>query len=244
MVSDIPHLMAAICPDVFCEPKARAAVKRLLRAAPGDPLAYLMAAEQAVPCEPNLIALDHVQNINLFDLPGFRSPVERHQLILDHVEEPLDPIYFNLLDELMSRDGWTVTKLVDTVSATQGSGLSQDLGRRTLMQQQEAAKLLTRVQDRVQVMLRLWQRWREQKRRLAVYGEAHNTGNPAHEAALLRLRHRWQDETFATESESDRETDTAFASWLTQSEAEQRQRLAMDRRLLAGELNPNCEAGR
>jgi hypothetical protein len=229
--------MAAICPDVFCEPKARAVVKRRLREVPGHPLVYLKAAEQAVPCEPNRIPLERLSELNPFDLPALRSPVGRHQLILDHVEEPLEPIYFNLLDELMARDGWTVTKLVDTVSATQGSGLSQDLGRRTLMQQQEAAKLLTRVQDRVPVLLRLWQQWREQKRRLAVYREAQGADSPAREAALRRLRHRWQDETVAVHAESDPETDKHFTSWMTHSEVEQRQRLALDRQLLASELN-------
>lgn len=163
--------------------------------------------------------------------------MERHQLVLDHVEEALEPIYFNLLDDLTAREGWTVTKLVDTVSATQGSGLSQDLGRRTQMQQQEAAKLLMRVQDRMRVLLRLWQQWREQKQRLASYAQAHDTNDPHHDAALRRLRNRWQEEAFVTDSETNPETDNAFASWLTDSETDQRQRLDLDRWLLASELN-------
>jgi hypothetical protein len=56
MVSDFPHLVIAICPDAFCQPKARAAVNKVLREAlaAGDRLAYLKAAERAELCEPNI----------------------------------------------------------------------------------------------------------------------------------------------------------------------------------------------
>src|ERR1019366_10815199 len=108
MASDIPDLVAAICPDVFCQPQARAAVKKVLREslAAGDRLAYLKAAEKAGPCEANTIALNRLEKINPFHLPGQRSPVQRHVLILDHPDEPLEPLYFNLLDELQEREDW------------------------------------------------------------------------------------------------------------------------------------------
>ena len=53
MAPDIPHLIAAISPDVFCEPKVRKAVReQLSRAlASGDRLAYFKAAQIAVPRE-------------------------------------------------------------------------------------------------------------------------------------------------------------------------------------------------
>ena len=73
MATDIPHLVAAICPDVFCEPKLRGKIKAMLNQAIGlkDPLAYLNAAKVAEPIEPNAVAIDEL------DVPRFRRDLER-----------------------------------------------------------------------------------------------------------------------------------------------------------------------
>jgi hypothetical protein len=57
--------------------------------------------------------------INPFKLPDQRNPVQQHTLVLDHPDEPLEPLYFNLLDELKAHDDWRTTILVDTGAATQ-----------------------------------------------------------------------------------------------------------------------------
>ena len=241
MAPDIPHLIAAISPDVFCEPRVRKAVReQLLRAlASGDRLAYFKAAQIAVPREPNDIALDRLEELSHFDLPGQHSPIEEHTLILDHAEEPLEPVYFNLLNELQARDGWLVEKLVDTVSATPGSGLSLDLNRRITMQQQEVVKLLAQVQRQVRALVGQWQDWREQKRQLAVYDRARAAESTTRETALNQLSRRWQKENDTVVSTADlsREDQGAFQAWLSGSETQLRQRLEVDRRLLANELN-------
>lgn len=241
MVPDVPHLVAAICPDVFCQPRLRSAVKRLLGEAltAGDHNAFLHAAARAEPCEPNRIPLERLQEMNPFDLPGQLSPVEGHTLILDLVDEPLEPIYFNLLDELWAREGWVVEKLVDTASATHGSGLSIDLSRRIAMEQQEVTKVLTQIHREVRALVAQWQKWREHKRQLAVYDQAKAPENPTRETALDQLNRRWQkeDSYVATPAEPSGNDKSAFGTWLLSSEAELRQRLEVDRQLLANELN-------
>ena len=144
--------------------------------------------------------MDRLEELSHFDLPGQRSPIEEHTLILDHAEEPLEPVYFNLLNELQARDGWLVEKLVDTVSATPGSGLSLDLNRRITMQQQEVIKLLAQVQRQVRALVGQWQDWREQKRQLAVYDRARAAETTTRETALNQLSRRWQKENDAVGS--------------------------------------------
>jgi hypothetical protein len=152
---DIHQLVAAINPDVFCQPQARAAVKKQLRdaIAAGDRLAYLKAAENAQPLEPNQIALDHLEDENPFRLPGFRSPTEQHTLVYDSFDESLEAFYFWLLDELTS-DGWDVSKLADTFLATPGSGLFAELTRRESRAQQEASRMLREAHALVRDILR------------------------------------------------------------------------------------------
>jgi len=240
MVSDIPHLVAAISPDVFCQPSARAAVKKVLReaSAAGDRLAYLKAAEQAEPCEPNSIPLRQLEEVNPFKLPGQRSPVQQHILVLDHPDEPLEPLYFNLLDELQGRDGWQITILVDTVAGTTGAGFSADLTRRVMQQQQQAADQLGRIHGQIRALLQLWQKWREDKERLKVYAAASGDSPVDKEDALRVLQSRWRRNTnpdFLSNDDTPAVTD--FESWRQLSESEQRQRLELDRQLLANQLH-------
>ena len=72
MTSDISQLVAAICPEVFCEPRVRAKIKAMLGQAIGlnDPLAYLNAAKVAEPVEPNAIAIEKLEAINPFKPTG------------------------------------------------------------------------------------------------------------------------------------------------------------------------------
>lgn len=191
---DIPHLIAAINPDVFCEAKTRKTVKALLHAtlAKGDRLAYFKAAAKATACEPNRTSLERLKEFNPFELPGQRSPIEQHTLVLDHTDEALEPLYFDLLDELQGREGWHVTKLVDTFASTSGAGLGADLTRRMLQRHEQAAKLLVRIHGQIRVLLDSWQKWTEQKRRLRVYDEARESRSAEKEAALRTLQNRWQ----------------------------------------------------
>jgi len=239
MASDIPHLVATICPDVFCQPQARSAVKKVLREAlaVGDRLAYLKAAEKAVPCEPNAVALSQLEQVNPFKLPGQRSPVQQHVLILDHPDEPLEPMYFNLLDELQARDDWQTTILMDTVAATNGAGFSADLGRRVMQQQQQAVEQASRIHGQVRALLDEWLQWHEDKERLKVYDAANGFNRVEKETALWVLQNRWRrnaDFNYAPTDEA--KAGVEFEKWREQSETEQRQRLEINRQLLANRL--------
>lgn len=239
MVSDIPHLVGAICPDVFCQPAARAAVKKVLREAlaAGDRLAYLKAAERAEPREPNAIALNRLEETNPFKLPGQRSPVQQHVLVLDHPDEPLEPLYFNLLDDLQTRDDWRITIFADTVAGTIGSGFSADLTRRVMQQQQQAADQMGRIHGQIRALLHQWQKWHEDKERLKVYAAATSSDHQVSENALRALQSRWRKNLNPdSASKEDAFTGSDFETWREQSEYEQRQRLEFDRQLLASQL--------
>jgi hypothetical protein len=231
----IHQLIAAICPDVYCQPQFRAKAKSTLRDAltAADKLAYLKAAQVAMPVEPNTIGLERLWEENIFDLPGQRSPVEQHTLTIDNPTEPLEPIYFDLLHELASREEWKIEKLLDTASATPGSGLSLDMSRRSQMDQHENTKILILIRQRIRSFIQDWKKWREQKRQLTFYVQARTPDDPAHESARHRLSHQWQEE--AHNVGEDREA--AFKQWLHDSETELRTETEIVRHLLADELN-------
>ena len=238
MVLNIPKLVAAVCPEVFCEQKAINKVKRELRDYlwMGSHLAYLKAAALAEPVEPNAMALSRLIDENPFKLPGQRSPVEQHTLTLDHTDEPLEPIYFNLLDDLQSREGWRVTKLVDTVEGTHGAGFSSDLTRRVQQQQHNAAELMTRMQNQIRTLLDQWHKWRERKDNLKTYDSANEPEGPDRDTALWVLQTRWR-RTANPDLQSDAlKSAAAFEHWRQQSERKLRSQLAMDRQLLRSQL--------
>ena len=152
---DVHQLIAAIVPDVFCDMKGRQEVKNILSEAAKrkEGSGCFKAAEKAQTLEPNLIAIEHLEEENPFRLPGFKSPTERHTLIYDSFDESLEAFYFWLLDELTA-DGWNMSKLADTFLATPGSGLFAELTRRESRAQQEAAKLLREAHALVHDILR------------------------------------------------------------------------------------------
>ena len=236
---DISKLMAAINPDIFCQPRAQAKVKRELRDYLwlGSHLAYQKAAELTVPVEPNFIPLKQLEDENPFRLPGQRSPVQQHVLVLDRPEEPLEPIYFNLLDDLQQREDWRVTKLVDTVTGAAGAGLSTDLTRRVMQQQKHAAEQMSGIQHQIRALLHHWQKWREQKESLATYDTANGPDGNDKENALRILQHRWRRASDPELASDASKSTSAFELWHKHSEAETRRLLEIERQLLANELH-------
>ncbi len=233
--------MAVINPEIFCEPGARKAVRRVLHngLAQGDRLAYLKAAEQAQPREPNAVPLDSLEQVSHFQAAAQAAPIEEHRLVLDDPGEPLEPVYFYLLDDLEARDGWRVEKLVDTVSATPGSGLSLDLNRRLTQQQQDVAKTLIQIHKTARELVARWQKWRTQKQQLEIYERSRSSELEVREGALRQLKRQWQKEAEdrMITPEPFEVDERAFDFWLTHSESELRQRMAVDRGVLRAELN-------
>lgn len=239
MAADISHLVAAICPDVFCEPKLRGKVKTMLNQAIGihDRLAYLNAAKAAEPAEPNAIAIDALDEINLFQLPGQRSPIQQHTLTLDDPDEPFEALYFNLLEDLKQREGWKASILVDTVNGSPGTGFHSEMSRQIIQQQNQAHQLLSRMHIQVRTLLQHWQKWREQKERLRTYETARGDDPVEKQSALDALMIRWR-RLSETDVESPEYVGKVkdFDAWLKLSEQALRQRLAIDRQLLVNEL--------
>ena len=155
MVVDIHQLIGALDPDVYCETGTRVKVKRLLKAGrrSREEQGLLTAAEKAQLVEANSLDLEHLEQENPCRLPGFKSPVERHTLVYDAFDDSLEAFYFWLLDELQA-EGWTVSKLSDTLLATPGSALFADLVRRQTQAQHEATKLLREAQALIRDILR------------------------------------------------------------------------------------------
>jgi hypothetical protein len=152
---DIHQLIAAINPDVFCDAELRREVKRILQEEiqRNERSAYLLAAAKARPVETGGVSLEDLELENPFRLPGFRSPIERHTLVYDSMDESLEAFYFWLLDELAAEE-WTVSKLVDNFAAAPGSGLFSEMSRRETRAQQEVIKLLRETHLLAQEILR------------------------------------------------------------------------------------------
>jgi hypothetical protein len=155
MPVSIHQIIAAICPDVFCHPAVRREVKRILRdrTSAGDPAAYLKAAQVAKPPEPNAENLDRLQEMNPFDLPGLKAPIEKHTLVYDAPGDSLERVYFLVLGLLEQQLGWQVVKLVDLVTASPGSSLAQQWGQRSSRAIEETLKLFHAAQEQTQRLL-------------------------------------------------------------------------------------------
>ena len=152
---NIHNLIAAISPDVFCDRAARKEVKTILRNGfrRGDSFVYQKAAEKSSLVQPNGLGTEHLRLQNPFSLPGLMSPVERHTLGYDCMDESVEALYFWILDELEA-EGWGVAKLVNTFEAAFGSGLHPDLSQQGQRAQQQATRMLKEVHKLVPEILR------------------------------------------------------------------------------------------
>jgi len=223
MTVDIHHLIAAICPDVYCDPTARKEVKRTLRERlnAGDSLAYLKAAEVAQPREPNTEDLEHLQEMNPFDLPGLQAPTEKHTLVYDAPGDSLERVYFLLLDLLERQLGWQVTKLVDLVSATPGSTLAQQWGQRPGRSIDETLKLFEAAQLQVQRLLTSLDELRRVREQLQMIEDFRSADSARLDPAAEVLKGQWHEHRLARNASDDagmpdESDDAAFQAWVAQ----------------------------
>ena len=73
----------------------------------GDSFVYQKAAEKSSLVQPNGLGAEHLRLQNPFSSPGLMSPVERHTLGYDCMDESVEALYFWILDELEA-EGWGV----------------------------------------------------------------------------------------------------------------------------------------
>lgn len=224
MSVSIHQIIAAICPDVFCDPSTRREVKRILRGGTeaGDPCAWLKAAQAAKPREPAGTDLERLQETSPFDLPGLRDPVEKHTLVYDAPGDSLERIYFVLLDLLERRLGWQVAKLVDLVNATPGSALLQQWGQRSSRALDETLKLFHTAQEHTQRLLATPEALERLREQIGVVDDSRSKDPARRRTATEVLKREWLALDWNPDSDSeqpDTSDDSAFRAW-----AEQRRR--------------------
>src|SRR3989344_5704117 len=112
---DVMKLIAAVSPDVYCDPENREEVKKAIQKD-----GYIEAVKKVKLIEASDIFEVHFSQDNALKSPrpldavALRSPLEKHRLVYDSPTETLEPIYFWVLDimeNIFSTEG--LTKLTD-----------------------------------------------------------------------------------------------------------------------------------
>jgi len=187
MVVDVHKLIAAICPDLYCDASVRDEVKKI-----AEKEGYLKAAEKAALSEPKPMDLDEIKYTNPIEKKGLKAPYERHTLIYDSFGESLESIYFWILDK-MNEECKKVDKLVDNFISSAGSGHFSELGMKASKMQEEASKMLGNVNTLIKTILNIIYDLKEFEMRLAIYNDYRSNDSQKKKAALLSLKQIWMD---------------------------------------------------
>ncbi|MEK6850621.1 MAG: hypothetical protein AABX85_03530 [Nanoarchaeota archaeon] len=205
MAVNIHNLIAAINPEVYCEPNIeeegkwinlRDRVKKIVKEK-----GYLVAAETAQVVEPKAMDLGEiglpgsVENVNPFKLPGIKNPIEKHLLVYDSTSQNLEPIYFWILDNLYQeyKSMKQVDKLVDNFISSPGSGHFSETGQKATKMQDEAMKLIGVANQVVKSILNLIYDLKEFRIRLDLYDKYKSNKPEEKESAFLSLKQIWMD---------------------------------------------------
>ncbi len=184
---NIHNLIAAIVPDVYCDPSVKDEVKKIAKAE-----GYLKAAEKAKQKDIAYMDFIDVERKNAMDAPGLKSPAEKHVLIYDSFGEGLEPIYFWILDMMQARHN-NVEKLVDNFVAAPGSNHFAEMGQRATRMQEEAMKIFGAINQVIKSVLNIIYDLKEFKIRLSTYDEYKSADPATKNAALLTLKQIWMD---------------------------------------------------
>lgn len=188
MAIEVHKLIAAICPDLYCDASVRDEVKKIAKEE-----GYLKAAEKAALPEAKPMDLNEIKYANPIDKKGLKAPFERHTLIYDSFGESLEPIYFWILDK-MNEECKKVDKLVDNFVSSAGSGHFSELGMKASKMQEEAMKWLGNANTVLKLIINILYDLKEFKMRLALYEDYNTSKDKAKKnAALLSLKQIWMD---------------------------------------------------
>ena len=213
MAVDIHRLIATIRPEVYCEKVSRTKVTKIVasEAMTGSPTCQ-KAAKVATPCEPNAIDLQTLEELNPFTCPGFRSPIERHQITFDDLGRPLEGLYFWLLDYMADTEGWNVTKLVDNLALTPTTDLHSNMLQQTVSAQNEVMRILRAAQNDLGEILKLAEDLKVEREWLVVFDKARSEDPASREDAVARLHRLQQSEFWRRTKDPFEVSSTAF--WL------------------------------
>ena len=184
---NIHNLIAAISPDIYCDPSVKSEAKDIAK-----DKGYLEAAKKAKPKEIVFMDLVDIAQNNASDAVGLKAPCEKHTLIYDSFGEGLEPIYFWILDMIQQRHK-NVEKLVDNFVAAPGSTHFAEMGQRATRMQEEAMKIFGAINQVVKSILNIIYDLKEFKIRLKVYDEYRDNHATTKNAALLTLKQIWMD---------------------------------------------------
>lgn len=196
MAVDIHKLIAAVVPEVYCEPYVidsgtyvdlvaevkKSAKEQGMRA----------AAEKAKPREAVFMDLIDIKQTNAADAPGLKAPNERHVLVYDSFGEGLEPVYFWILDKMNERFK-NVDKLVDNFVSAPGSGHFSEMGIKATKMQEEAMKILGVANQIVKSVLNIIYDLKEFKLRLQLYDDYQSEEKAKSNSAFLSLKQIWLD---------------------------------------------------
>lgn len=196
MAINIHNLIAAIAPEVFCQPTIETGDEQInliaqvkeVRAKEG----YKAASEKAKPRDVAFVDLIDITDINAVDAKGLKAPIEKHALVYDSFGESLEPVYFWILDK-MNEEYKVVDKLVDNFVSSPGSGHFSEMGAKATKMQEEGMKMLGAANQVVKSILNIIYDLKEFQLRLSIYDEYKNTDAAKKNSALLSLKQIWMD---------------------------------------------------
>lgn len=191
-MADIDKLIAAISPDVYCDPSVRSDVKKKIKEL-GPETGYQEAAKIAklVPAN-ELFNLDDARMKPLAST-GLKGPYEKHKLVYDSPSESLEPLYFWILDFMNGGIFRKVEKVTDNFVSSVGSGHFSELGTKMTKMQDEAMRMLGGVNQVLKSILNILYDLKEFKIRLATYDEAKSSDPAKRNSAMLALKQIWLD---------------------------------------------------
>ncbi|MEK6848060.1 MAG: hypothetical protein AABX65_00315, partial [Nanoarchaeota archaeon] len=141
MTVNIHNLIAAINPDLYCDPEVKKEVKKII-SEEGPEKGYLKAAEKSKPKTPEYMDFDEIEYKSPIKAEGLKNPIEKHELMYDATGESLEPLYFWILDTLQKdyKDMKNIDKLIDNFISSPGSGHFSEIGQKATRMQEEGMK--------------------------------------------------------------------------------------------------------
>ncbi len=185
MTLSIHNIIAAINPDIYCDPLVRSEVKSLV-----VKKGHLEAAEKAKAKDSDFVDFDELYYKNPFSLQGFKNPIERHELIYDSSSENLEPVYFWFIDNF---DMKQVDKVIDNFATSAGSGFFSEIGQKSTRMQEESMKIFGAVNQVIKSILSIIYDLKEFKLRLGLYDRLKSKYEEERKSALLSLKQVWID---------------------------------------------------
>ena len=228
MVTNIHNLIAAVSPDIFCDPALKGEVKELAKES-----GFLKAAEKAKPRDTTFMDFDSESLKNPFKAPGQKNPIEKHVLIYDAFGEGLEPVYFWILDTL-AKFYPTVDKITDTFVASAGSAHFAEMGQRATKMQEEAMKILGTVNQIIRSIMNIIYDLKEFKIRLAHYKGLESKNPHEKKASLLSLK---QLDLNDRVKRIVQQRLPEFLHWVKESESELKKRYSVEKIYLRSQVN-------